>query len=112
MQNRLRIWVCTFTKRFKNSGIEALSEKNVNAPVIEVRLMQFYLDLKDRKWICDIKYEARLVRGTKLIAKETVSGRSERLKVFGRKEAEQSLGEIFTDMINRLDLKTLLRKGL
>jgi hypothetical protein len=39
---------------------------------------------------------------------KTISGDAERVKVIGQGDAEKILGEIFTEIVNQLDLSKLL----
>ena len=74
-------------------------------------LKEFLLDLIDRKWTVTAAYEARLVKDKKVLAKQTITSRGERVKLVGRRQADTVLSEIFTEMINRLDVKRLLEQA-
>jgi len=80
-------------------------------PVIEIDLKKFFLDLVDRKWVAEISYEARLIKNNKLLATETISGNAERFKMFPQSDAEKVLGEIFTDVVNKLDFGKLFQQA-
>ncbi|MCD4716111.1 MAG: hypothetical protein K8R45_05145, partial [Desulfobacterales bacterium] len=67
-------------------------------------LNEFLLDLVDQRWMVKMSYEAKLLKEGKVLATRTVSGQAERFKLIGRDEAGRAVGEIFTDMINRLDV--------
>ena len=97
-----------FTRRLQNLGIEVVAAGEESTPVIEINIKKFHLDLVERKWITSIRYEARLLKGGRLLATETVSGDAERVKVIGQGDAEKILREIFTDSVNRLNLRKLL----
>ena len=56
-----------------------------------------------------ISYEAKLLKEGKVLATRTVSGQAERFKLIGRDEADRAMGEIFSDMINRLDVVGLFK---
>jgi hypothetical protein len=64
-----------------------------------------------QKWMADISYEASLTQDTQLVAREVVTGSAERLKVMGSGGAEKVIGEIFTDMINRLNIERLFQQA-
>ena len=99
-----------FSKRFENMGLEVLTEQEKTTPVIEIILQEFLLDLVDRKWVAKISYEARLTKDNKLLAKETISGKAERIKIFRQGDAEKVLGEIFTDIVNNLDISKIFKR--
>lgn len=100
-----------FSKRLENMGIEVLTEPEKTEPVIEIDLQNFLLDLVNRKWVAEISYEARLIKDNKLLARETISGNAERLKMLSQSDAEKVLGEIFTDVVNKLDFRKLFQQA-
>jgi len=100
-----------FSRRLENMGIEVLTEPEKTEPVIEIDLQNFLLDLADRKWVAEISYEARLVKDNKLIVREAISGNAERLKMLSQSDAEKVLGEIFTDVVNKLDFRKLFQQA-
>jgi len=100
-----------FSGRLENMGIEVLTEPEKTEPVIEIDLQKFFLDLVDRKWAAEISYEARLIKDNKLLATETISGNAERFKILSQSDAEKVLGEIFTDVVNKLDFRKLFQKA-
>jgi hypothetical protein len=100
-----------FKRRFENSGLEVLTHHEKTIPVLEIDIKEFRLDLVDRKWVAEIRYEARLLKGDLLLVTKTISGEAERLKVIGQGDAEKVLGDIFTDIVNRLDFHKLLEQA-
>jgi len=100
-----------FSRRLENMGIEVLTEPEKTEPVIEIDLQNFLLDLVDRKWVAEISYEVRLIKDNKLLARETISGNAERLKMLSQSDAEKVLGEIFTDVVNKVDFRKLLQQA-
>jgi hypothetical protein len=56
-------------------------------------------------------YEARLSKDGKVLARQIVSGEGERMKIMGREQADIILGEVFTDLVNRVDLDRLFREA-
>ena len=59
------------------------------------------------KWYADIAYQAELGRIENLKASQDISSTEERLRIPGSKNIETVLGDIFTTIINRLDLNKL-----
>jgi hypothetical protein len=98
-----------FKRRLENMGIEVLLLQDKKEPAIKIVIKDFFLDLVDRKWAVRIMYEASLIKDEKILARQTLSGEGERLRLIGSGDAEKVLGEIFTDMVNKLDLPKLFR---
>jgi hypothetical protein len=98
----------TFKRKLENSGLDVITQKEKTIPVLEIVIKEFRLDLVDRKWIAAIRYDARLLKGDLLLVTKTISGDAERLKVIGQGDAEKVLGELFTEIVNRLNLGKLL----
>ncbi len=100
-----------FSKRLENVGIEVLTDQEKAESIFEIVLQDVVLDLVDRKWVAEISYEARLIKDNILIAKESINGKAERTKVFRQKDAEKVLSDIFTAVINKLDVHKLLKQA-
>ena len=100
-----------FKRRLKAIGVEVSSVQAANQPVMEIILKDFFLDLKDRKWMARINFETHLTREPGRVATQTVAGAAERLKIVGRSEAEKVLGEIFTDAVNDVKISELFQKA-
>jgi len=100
-----------FKKRLENAGIEVLSGQSHEEPQLLIVINSFILDLVDRTWIAKMSYEAKLMKDGTVLAAQIIEGEAERVKVIGRKEADTVTGEIFTDMVNRLDLLRLFQQA-
>jgi len=99
-----------FKQRLENEGGRVLATaENANAS-LAIQLKEFKLDIVDRKWTLRMDYQASLSRNKGIFAKESVSGSAERLKVMGKTDAEKVLGELVTDMVNKLDVVELFEK--
>jgi hypothetical protein len=96
-------------KRLETMGVEVVTGDMNDAPLLEITLKKFFLDLKDRNWIADISYETKLTRDNKNIARMNISGKGERYKVMGKGAGEKLIGEIFSDSINDLDIQKLFK---
>ena len=99
------------SRRLQNLGIDVITQQDQKTPVIEIVLKNFQLDIVDRKWVASIMYEARFLKEDQLLAAQTISGDAERIKAFGQSDAEKALGEIFSDSINRLNVRKLLEQA-
>ena len=93
-----------FRRKLENEGMELVSRQTLGEPELLIVLNEFLLDLVDRRWTAKMSYEAKLLKEGKVLATRSVSGQAERFKFIGRNEADRAVGEIFTDMINRLDV--------
>ena len=100
-----------FRQRLKNEGIEVSAIADNTDAGLEIELKEFKLDIIDRKWVLRMSYQAGLSKNSILIAKESVNGSAERLKVMGKSDAEKILGELVTDMVNKLDVAKLLQQA-
>jgi hypothetical protein len=98
-------------QRLKNLGVGLAAEPSTGLPVLQIKLNQFRINLVGQKWQADINYEASLAQDTRRVAREVVSGSAERMKVMGTKDAEKMISEIFTDMINRLNIERLFQQA-
>lgn len=100
-----------FKSRLENAGIRVASEGQSRETVVEIILKVFKLDLVGRKWVINMTYQANLVRQNRFAAGETVTGSAERMRVVGSKDAEMVIGELITDVVNRLDLSALFKSN-
>ncbi len=106
LQNLFR---AAFSKRLQQLGV-GVTEKN-QTPIFTVVLKEFKIDLQDRKWLAKVSYETNLTRDGSLIARETATGNAERIRIIGRKGADVVLSEIFTDIVNRVNIVHLFQKA-
>ena len=100
-----------FKLRLKNMGIRVTPYTNSPEYKLEVDLGDFKLDLVGSKWVMQMSYQASLLKDSRQLAMESVSGSAERLKVMGKGDAEKLLGELMSDMVNKLDLAKLFLKA-
>jgi hypothetical protein len=100
-----------FKNRLENAGIRVASEGESRETVVEIILKVFKLDLVERKWVINMTYQANLVRQNRFAAGETITGSAERLRVVGSKDAELAIGELITDVVNRLNLGELFKSN-
>jgi hypothetical protein len=105
------LFEAVFKKRLEALGIEVLKQKQGTEAELSIVLNAFLLDLTDGKWTATMDYEARLNNPDGNIAKQMVSGKAERQKLVGRKQADKMMGGFFTDMINRLDVPRLFKQA-
>jgi len=102
-----------FKQRLENEGLQVVAtgaDAEADAS-LEIQLKEFKLDIVDRKWVLHMSYQAGLSKNRGLIAKESVNGSAERLKVMGKSDAEKILGELVSDMVNKLGVAKLLQQA-
>ena len=100
-----------FQERLKNEGIQATTLAASTLPELKIEITEFQIDYADRKWIVGMNYKASLLDNGILLSKESVSGQAERLKVMGKKGAEEILSELLTDVVNKLNLVGLFQQA-
>ena len=98
-----------FKHRLENSGVQVVTEEDFGDSIVEIVLKEFKLDLQNRKWIIKMNYQANLIKQNRVVAGETITGSAERLRVISGKNAEMVIGELVTDVVNRLNLNDLLQ---
>lgn len=100
-----------FKQRLENEGLQVVATDADADASLEIQLKEFKLDIVDHKWVLQMSYQAGLSKNRGLIAKESVNGSAERLKVMGKSDAEKILGELVSDMVNKLDVAKLLQQA-
>jgi len=94
----------------ENEGGHFITNPQKTDASLEIQLKEFKLDIVKRKWILRMSYQAGLSKNSGQVAKESVNGSAERLKVMGKSDAEKILGELVTDMVNKLDVAKLFKQ--
>lgn len=100
-----------FKQRLINIGLQVSAPTGQTEYELKIKLEEFKLDLAGRKWILNMSYQANLLKNGRLLAVESVNGSAERLKVMAKSDAEKLLGELLTDMVNKLDLVKLFQQA-
>jgi hypothetical protein len=98
-----------FKHRLENAGVVVAAEEDPSVPLVEIVLKEFKLDLQNRKWIITMNYQANLVKENRIVTGETITGSAERMRVVGSKDAEIIVGELVTEVANKLNLNELLQ---
>jgi hypothetical protein len=106
-----QLFEATMKQRLARLGIQVADQPSAGVPTFQIKLNQFHINLVEQKWQADISYEANLSQDAQLVAREVVTGSAERMKVIGTGGAEKIVGEIFTDMINRLNIERLFQQA-
>ena len=98
-----------FKHRLENAGVQVAPEAESRDTVVEIILQSFILDFVERRWVINMSYQANLLRQDRFIAGETITGSAERLRVVGSENAEKVVGELISDMVNRLNLSEFFK---
>jgi hypothetical protein len=106
-----KLFETALTQRLQKLGVAVSAAPSKSVPVFQININQFHINLVGQKWMADISYEVSLTQDMQPVAREVVSGSAERLKVMGSGGAEKVIGEIFTDMINRLNIERLFQQA-
>ena len=105
------LWRELFKQRLQNEGVTVSSSSENTKASLEIQIKAFKLDIVGRKWMLQMSYQAGLSINNTLRARESVNGSAERLKLMGKSDAEKIMGELVTDMVNKLDVAQLFRQA-
>jgi hypothetical protein len=100
-----------FRRRLETSGIKVSPTSLSSEPELQVIVQTFHLDRIDRNWVATMSYEARLLMGDRLLAKQAVSGSAERVKILGIRDADKAVSDVFSDSLNKLNLEGLFKEA-
>ncbi len=98
-----------FRVRVESEGVEVLSERKADQIELVFALQDFSLDLVSRNWKVKFGYEVRLLKNGNLLAKQFANGEAERLKIMGTEQADVVVGDLFADVMNRMNVAKLFR---
>jgi hypothetical protein len=101
----------TFKKRLERMGAKVMQDNDPSIPVFSVSMNMVRVKLIGVKWYATISCSAGLHINDQRVAGETVTGNAERVRVVGRKGADVVLGNIFTDVVNRIDIVKLFQQA-
>jgi len=100
-----------FKQRLENEGLQVIAGADNADARLEIQVKEFKLDLAGSKWLLRMSYQADLSKNSGMLAKESVNGSAERLEVMGKSDAEKILGELVTDMVNKLNVTGLFQQA-
>ena len=98
-----------FKHRLENAGVRIVAEEEIGVPIVEIVLQEFKLDLPNRNWIIQMNYQANLIKQGRVVGGEKITGSAERLRAISGKNAEIVIGELVSDVVNRLNLNEFLK---
>ena len=100
-----------FTFSLENNGLQLLNEQRPGAPQLIVKLNKFILDLDGRNWIAVIAYDAEFIKNGETVVRK-FKGKGEKFRISGLNQAHIVVSEVFTDMVNQLDIESLFARGI
>jgi len=105
-----------FQRRLTYLGAEVVPSKEYGDVELRIVLKELLLDLVKvdlvkKKWTVTMSYEARIIQNGEVLATQIISGQGERVKVVGKGDADKVMGEVFEDLVNRLDVPRLFRQA-
>lgn len=106
-----QLFETALVQRLQKLGVVVIADPSPTVPVFQIIINQFQIKLIGQKWMADISYEASLTQDAQRVAREVVTGSAERIKLVGSGGAEKVIGEIFTEMINRLSIERLFAQA-
>ncbi|MCU0594291.1 MAG: hypothetical protein MUC98_02350 [Desulfobacterota bacterium] len=98
-----------FRARVESEGVEILTERKAGQMELVFALQDFSLDLVGRNWKTKFGYEVRLMKNGNLLAKQFANGEAERLKLMGTEQADAVVGDLFSDVMNRMNVAKLFK---
>jgi hypothetical protein len=101
----------TFKKRLEGLGVNVVKDMDPSIPIFKVSMNTVRIKLIGVKWYATVSCSAGLVVNERRVAGETVTGNAERVRVIGRKGADIVLSNIFTDVVNRIDVVKLFQQA-
>lgn len=104
------LFQAAFARRLEALGAVVTKTEDGAVPV-HINIDEFVLEREGRRYLARLSYSASLIHPNGKSVTKTVSGSAERMKITGKRDMEKLLGEIFTDMVNRLDVADLLRES-
>jgi hypothetical protein len=107
----MKLFKTVFEKRLRDLGCSLTDSSDAQTAVLTIALKQVTLDLQDHEWKADLSYDAILSLADHPTAKQNIRGSAERVRIIGSKGADKVFSEIFSDVVNRLDLSMLFRNA-
>jgi hypothetical protein len=100
-----------FRRRLGAAGVSVVAPGTAGGLELVVVLRELTLDLAGGRWVARMDFQARLRKAGTLLATQEISGEAERHRFIGRGQADRAVSEIFTDVVNQLDLQDLFKQA-
>lgn len=101
----------TLNKRLEAMGATISGNPDEADVTLTLIVKTFTLNFIDGSWKTRIAYEAKLLTGDDIRVREEISGSAERVKIIGTSDADKVLSELYTDVINQLNLENMFEKA-
>lgn len=98
-------------KRLAQLGVAVADHADPNTPRLTVTVTKLNLNQLGMMWYATLTCEAALTTASGHEAKETVTGSAERARVVGLKGADKLLSQIFSSVLNRIDIHKLFQNA-
>jgi hypothetical protein len=105
------LFQAAFIKRAQYLGADVLEKPRQGVPVLVITIEQFSLALKESSWKAFIQYKGAMRKGETLVAEEVVAARKDRRHVLGQADANRLMGDLFSQVVNELDMDRFLREA-
>jgi hypothetical protein len=100
-----------FTLYLENNGLKLSDEKKPAIPQLIIRLEKFILDLDGRQWFATLSYEAEFIENGRTIVRK-FKGEGQKFRISGLNQAHAVVSEVFTDIVNQLDIKSMFAETM
>ena len=100
-----------FAFSLENNGLKLLDKSSPDASELIIKLNKFILDLEGRQWIAAISYNAEFIKNAETVVRK-FKGEGQKFRISGLNQSHMVVSEVFTDMINQLDIKSLFARGI
>jgi hypothetical protein len=101
----------TFALYLENNGLQLSDEKKPAIPQLIIRLEKFILDLDGRQWFATLSYEAEFIENGRTIVRK-FKGEGQKFRISGLNQAHAVVSEVFTDIVNQLDIKSMFAETM
>ena len=106
-KNLSELFQVAIAHRLESAGLRMSQEEKSADAAIGFTLKDFHLDYSEGSWTAELAYKAELTTGKGFTAIRSVNASGERKRIFGTRDAEILLEEIFTEAVNSLEVKAL-----
>ena len=97
--------------RLESAGVKLVPPGTKADGELKLVLKEFQLDFGDRKWSAAVAYTAQLLINATMASQQTINGSAERTFLMGKRDADNVVGELVSDTINKLDVALLFKQA-
>jgi len=85
--------------------------KKTSYPAADNSARKFILDLDGRQWFATLSYEAEFIENGRTIVRK-FKGEGQKFRISGLNQAHAVVSEVFTDIVNQLDIKSMFAETM